>query len=194
MSGRPREFKDTAVIEAAMEVFWKKGFEASSTQELCEQTGLGKGSLYNAFGSKHELFELALQRYQEIGIQVQKEILRRPIPIKDRLRELIKWGMHVDPQTSERRGCLAIKSAMEQAGNEKAVKRLVEQHVQQLEKSLLGVMEEGIESGEITSERSAIELARFFLTSYYGLCVLGQMVQSDDVLHAGIEGALAALS
>lgn len=58
-SGRPREFKDNAVIDAAMEVFWDNGYESCSTEALCNKTGLGRGSLYNAFGSKHELYEQA---------------------------------------------------------------------------------------------------------------------------------------
>ncbi|MEX0633668.1 TetR/AcrR family transcriptional regulator [Serratia ureilytica] len=52
-----------------MDVFWTNGYEASSTQELCERTGLGRGSLYHAFGSKQNLYEQALRRYQELGLR-----------------------------------------------------------------------------------------------------------------------------
>ena len=76
MSGRPKEYDDSAVIDAAMDVFWTNGYEDSSTQELCERTGLGRGSLYHAFGSKQNLYEQALRRYQELGLQAQTDILK----------------------------------------------------------------------------------------------------------------------
>ena len=58
--GRPREFDEKAALEAAMDSFWQKGFEATSLADLCACTGLHKGSLYQAFGDKHQLFMRAL--------------------------------------------------------------------------------------------------------------------------------------
>lgn len=193
MSARPREFKDTAVIDAAMEVFWEHGFEASSTEELCKQTGLGRGSLYNAFGSKHALYEKALSRYQELGIQAQVEMLEGPGLAKNRLRALMEWAIDQDFHGAERRGCLAINAAIERGSKDAAVARLVGGHVERLEQALCRVIAEGQRSGEITSQRPALELARFFLSSYYGLRVLGKVVENRDVLADVVEGTLAAL-
>ena len=95
-NGRPREFKKEAVIDATMDVFWSKGYEASSTQELCEKTGLGKGSLYNAFGGKNELFEQVLQRYNDEGLEISREILGRSVPVKERLHALFEWAIGMD--------------------------------------------------------------------------------------------------
>lgn len=193
MSARPREFKDTTVIDAAMEVFWEHGFEGSSTEELCERTGLGRGSLYNAFGSKHALYEKALGRYQELGIQGQVEILEQPGPVKDRLRALLEWAIDQDFNGDIRRGCLAINAAIERGGKDSAVARLVGGHVESLEQALCRVLAVGQHSGEITSKRPALELARSFLSSYYGLRVLGKVVQDRKVLEDAVEGTLASL-
>ena len=54
--GRPREFDEATVLVAAMEAFWRHGYEATSLADLCRYTGLNKGSLYQAFGDKHQLF------------------------------------------------------------------------------------------------------------------------------------------
>ncbi|WP_248925119.1 TetR/AcrR family transcriptional regulator [Paenibacillus hamazuiensis] len=193
MSGRPREFKDTAVVDAAMEVFWERGFEASSTEELCERTGLGRGSLYNAFGSKHALFQKALGRYQEIGIQAQVEILQHPGPVKDRLRALMEFAIEQDFNGTQRRGCMAVNAAIERGSKDAAVARLVGGHVARLEQALCHVIALGQRSGEIVSARPALELARFFLSSYYGLRVLGKVVEDQNVLLDIVEGTLAAL-
>lgn len=195
MKGRPREFKDTAVLDAAIDVFWKKGFEASSAQELCEQTGLGRGSLYNAFGSKHALYEASLQRYQELGVEEQRQILEQPDqPVKERLRSLMEWAIDLDlKEESERRGCMAINAAIERGGHDPAVNRIVNFHINHLEQSLCHVIALGQRSGEITSSRPALELARMFISSYYGLRVLGKVVRDRDVLIDIVEGTLAAL-
>ncbi|MFF2015612.1 MULTISPECIES: TetR/AcrR family transcriptional regulator [Paenibacillus] len=191
--GRPREFKDTAVIDAAMEAFWINGYEGCSTEDLCKQTGLGKGSLYNAFGSKHELYEQALQRYHEQGIQEQSELLQRPLPLKEKLRGLLEWAVQEDFSETGRRGCLLINAAMERAGVDPMVEQVATRHIGFLEEMLSGLMEQGIETGEITSGRAAKELAGMFLSSYYGLRVLNSSAQNRDLANTIVEGTLAAI-
>ena len=193
MSGRPREFKDIKVIEAAMDVFWVKGFEACSTEELCKSTGLGRGSLYNAFGSKHNLYKHVLLRYIDLGLQAQLEILERPGPVKDRLRALMEWVIDTNLNDPDRRGCLSINAAMERGGKDPEVAHAVGHHFARLEQALCHVIAQGQRSGEITSKRPALELARFFRSSYYGLSVLTKVVQDRDALLDVVEGTLAAL-
>ncbi|SCW65869.1 transcriptional regulator, TetR family [Paenibacillus tianmuensis] len=179
-SGRPREFKDTAVIDAAMELFWENGYEACSTEDLCKQTGLGRGSLYNAYGSKHELYEQALLRYHETGIKAQIEILNRQGPIKDRLRALLDWDIQEDFSNKNRRGCLLINAAMERAQRDPAVERIFKQHVDLLEQALQQAIETGQMSGEISRTHPASDLAYLFLSNYYGLRVLNAAAQNRE--------------
>ncbi|MFC3746818.1 TetR/AcrR family transcriptional regulator [Paenibacillus sp. GCM10012306] len=191
--GRPREFKDTAVIDAAMEAFWIHGYEGCSTEDLCKQTGLGKGSLYNAFGSKHELYSQALQRYHEQGIREQGEILKRPVSLKDRLRGLLEWAIEEDFSESERRGCFLINAAMERAGSDPMVEQVATRHIAYLEEAFYLLMEQGIATGEITSGRDAKELGSVFLSSYYGLRVLNSSAQNRVLANTIVEGTLAAI-
>lgn len=179
-SGRPREFKDTAVIDAAMELFWENGYEACSTEDLCKQTGLGRGSLYNAYGSKHELYKHALLRYHEIGIQAQVEILHRQGPIKDRLHALLDWAIEEDFSNENRRGCLLINAAMERAQRDPAVERLFKRHVDLLKQALQQAIETGQVSGEISRTNQASDLAHLFLSNYYGLRVLNTATQDRE--------------
>ncbi len=62
---RPRSFDEERALDAAMHAFWANGYEATSTQDLCEATGLGRSSIYNTFTSKHDLFRRALTRYMD---------------------------------------------------------------------------------------------------------------------------------
>lgn len=192
-SGRPREFKDTAVIDSAMELFWANGYEACSTEDLCKQTGLGRGSLYNAFGSKHELYEQALLRYHEIGIEAQVGILQQQCPVRDRLRALLEWVIQEDFSNEGRIGCFLINAAMERAQRDPAVERIFNQHVNLLEGALQQAIEMGRKSGEIPAERQTAELASLFLSSYYGLRVLNVAVQNRDRAVKMAEATLAAM-
>ncbi|OPA73601.1 TetR family transcriptional regulator [Paenibacillus selenitireducens] len=192
-SGRPREFKDVAVIDAAIDLFWSKGYEACSTQELCDRTGLGRGSLYNAFGSKHELYEQALQRYHELGIEAQLEILERPVSAKERLTGLLEWAIDIDFSHPDRRGCLVLNAAMERAGIDPVVERVIGRHIGFLEQALCRLMEDGLRTGEIRADRPALELARLFMSSYHGLRFLNKSTQNREMAMHIVEATLAAI-
>ncbi|MBB6633253.1 TetR/AcrR family transcriptional regulator [Cohnella thailandensis] len=191
-SGRPRAFKDTAVVDAAVEVFWSRGYEACSTDDLCKETGLGRGSLYNAFGSKHELYEQALIRYQQLGLSEQIDILRADMPVKERLRSLLEWEIREDSAAGDR-GCLLINASAERGKSDPSVEKIFTQHASQLERAIEEAMREGQSNGEISPERNAQELAAFFLSSYYGLRVLYPGTMNRALAGRIIDGVLAAV-
>ena len=189
-SGRPRGFNKIEVIDAAMDVFWSKGYEACSTDDLCSSTGLGRGSLYNAFGSKHELYEQTLQRYHEYWIQVQTAILERPVSVKERLRNLLEWAVERDFEDSSK-GCLLINATMERGRTDSMVESMASRHAERLEDVLYQVIEQGIQTGEITSDRSALELSRSFLCSFYGLRTLNATTRNRDMAEQIVEVTMA---
>lgn len=193
MSGRPKEYDNDVVIDAAMDVFWTHGYEASSTQELCERTGLGRGSLYHAFGSKQNLYEQALRRYQELGIKAQTDILAGPGSAKDRLRALLQWGVEGDLDPVKRRSCMALFSVMERSSKDPVIEQINRAYVSKLEAAVCHVMAVGQRNGEIAADRPALELTRAFLGSYYGLRILGQSMPDREFLQDVLEGTLAAL-
>lgn len=86
--GRPRNFEQDAVIAQAMEAFWTNGYASTSPADLAEATGVAKGSLYHAFGSKRELFGKALDCYDRTGSEMTEEFLSRPGTAKQRIRGL----------------------------------------------------------------------------------------------------------
>ncbi|MCM3040020.1 TetR/AcrR family transcriptional regulator [Paenibacillus motobuensis] len=191
-SGRPREFKDTAVIDAAVEVFRTNGYEACSTDDLCKQTGLGRGSLYNAFGSKHELYEHALRRYHEVGIQAQIEILEQEGPVKECLRSLLEWEIPRG-EKDDSRGCLLINAAGERAKSDSVVERIFKQHVDLLEQAIWRAIRRGQDTGEISKEQSTEELAGMILSSYYGLRVIFPATMNYTLAKRIIDGTLDSI-
>src|SRR6185437_343812 len=108
---RPREFDEERVLDAVMLTFWRKGFEATSAQDLVDATGLGRGSLYGAFSNKDGLFEQAILRYNGRSRE-NVERLRQPGPAIERLRELFISIIDADIDAAEKPGCLATNSAI----------------------------------------------------------------------------------
>lgn len=193
MSGRPREFDDEAVIEAAMDVFWTNGYEATSAQQLVERTGLGRGSLYNAFGSKQKLYHEALARYLEQGIEAQSQILNGPGTVKERLRTLMLWGIEGDLDPVKHRGCMGVFAALERSGKDPVVAQINRIYVNRLEQVLCHQFAVGQRNGELSSDRPALSLARAFLSSYFGLRVLGRAMPERAFLEDVMEGTLDRL-
>ncbi|CAM05118.1 TetR family transcriptional regulator [Saccharopolyspora erythraea NRRL 2338] len=190
--GRPRKFDEGAAVDAAMRVFWVKGYEATSTQDLCECTGLGRGSLYNAFGSKRALYEAALRRYADREFAPVLEILERPGPVKDRLRELMLWVIGLDVADPAHRGCLTINAAVDAAGRTDTVAEFARREFDRLEGILRDLVALGQRTGELSPDRPAEQVARSVQSTYYGLRVLGKVRARDELLDV-VEGTLSNL-
>ncbi|GAA4919258.1 TetR/AcrR family transcriptional regulator [Nonomuraea thailandensis] len=191
--GRPREFSDEAAVEAAMKVFWEKGYEATTTQDLCAATGLGRGSLYNAFGSKHHLYEQALRHYAATRAEAQLQSLAEPGSVKDRLRDLMIGVIDADMEDPGRRGCLALNAAGEAGGRTGAVPGLVRRQFDDLEQAIHRLVLVGQAAGELPAGRPALQVARAFQSAYYGLRVLAKVTDDRDALLDVVEGAVALL-
>lgn len=191
--GRPREFDYSSIVDVAMKTFWIRGYEGCSTQDLCTDTGLGKGSLYNTFGSKHELYKQVLERYHEIGIREQKKLLDTPIPVKERLSNLFKWALKEDFENMDQKGCLLINASVERAKHDLMVQEIFSRHVELLKQAIGTVMEEGLKTGEISKNQSAEELASLLLSSYYGFRVLNVSLQNQMLAEQVIKGTMESI-
>jgi len=191
--GRPRQFEDKEIIDAAITVFSSNGYAGTSAQNLCDVTGLGRGSLYNAFGSKQALYEQALLRSHEQTMAAQLSILTQPGLFKERLRSLLLWGIAEDLSQSEQREAMVLFSALEIGDKDQVVSSLNLEYRQRLENSLLTVFAEGQASGEFSTRSSALEMARGFLAGYYGLRVLNKNTSDKSFLEDVVNGLLANL-
>ncbi|MGE7688710.1 TetR/AcrR family transcriptional regulator [Lysinibacillus sp. NPDC097214] len=191
--GRPREFNYSSIVDVAMKTFWIRGYEGCSTQDLCNDTGLGKGSLYNTFGSKHELYQQVLERYHEIGIKEQQEMLNAPITLKERFSNFFEWALKEDFENIDQKGCLLINASVERAKNDEMVQEIFSRHVELLKQAIEKVMEEGLQTGEISKKQTAEELASLFLSSYYGFRVLNVSMQNRMLSEQIMNGTLVSI-
>jgi TetR/AcrR family transcriptional regulator, transcriptional repressor for nem operon len=124
---RPRMFDEGDVVAAARDEFWSRGYAATSVDDLTSVTGLGKGSLYGAFGDKHGLFVRALDDYIGTALDGVRAQLRDPAySAYDRLTRHIRAQARGIAADKSRRGCMMAKSAAELGATDETVERAVE--------------------------------------------------------------------
>ena len=169
--GRPREFNESAVLEAAMEAFWRKGYEATSLMELTEQTGLNKASLYRVFGDKHELFKAALQNYADMEFRaVMAVAFESESPIAN-LRAVVR---KITTDFAHEKGCLMINSLVELAPHDEEVKTMLKGFADKRINALTGMIVQAREAGEIRAELEPPLLARSLMIALAGSAAMAK--------------------
>jgi len=189
---RPKAFDPDTVLDHAMKTFWSKGFVATSVQDLVDSTGLGRGSLYHAFDNKEQLFREALRRYDSVWTGRQEDMLAGPGTIHERIRTLLMTVVDEETTPGTPRGCLAVNAAMELSDHDPAVRELVREVFQRMEKALRASIEAAQRVGEVTATDPAEDIALYVLNTMYGLRVLGKTA-SREALAGIVEMALRAL-
>ena len=165
--GRPRTFDTDAVVDAVLDLFWRKGFRATTTRDLEAELGLGPSSIYNAFGSKQAMLEAALDRYEtrvDGEIMVHLESGRSGLAAIDSfLGALGRWV------SNESRGCLVV-NLMAESGPDPEVAARTRTYRMRVRKALRGALRRAADSGEIAPE-DVDSRADLLLSSILGLDV-----------------------
>ena len=195
MVGRPREFDPEIVLNAAMQAFWAKGYEATSLSDLMAATGLHKGSLYQAFGDKHSLFIQALKRYLSDMRRMKSEVIAGASTPLDGIKAVAHGMLDMaDGDCSCPRGCLAINTLVELAPHDPEVQDVMSDHMQRMRKALTEAVALGQEAGQIRTDRSPEKVTALMMTFMLGLGtnLRGRLSKEDahDLLDAQFEAVI----
>ena len=167
---RPREFDEADVVAAARDEFWTRGYAATSVDDLTTVTGLGKGSLYGAFGDKHGLFLRALDDYIASALESVRMQLRDPTrSAYDRLTRHIRAQAKAVAADTSRRGCMMAKSAAELGATDDAVERTVERAYAAWRAELADCIKQAQRDGAIDGKTNPQALATTLLAFMRGL-------------------------
>jgi AcrR family transcriptional regulator len=187
---RPREFDEPTVLRAAAGVFRRRGYAGASLQELTEATGLGKGSLYGAFGSKHGLYLAALDEYTRRNVGA----ARRELDGTDSIEDVKGYlDAAVAGSTDGSPSCLLTTATAELAGEDAPVARRVGAAFEQLSAALRCTVEGAQARGEIV-DGDAEATADLLLAISRGISVLGEAGVSPERLTRAVDVAVAALA
>jgi len=194
MVGRPREFDIEFALDAAMQQFWRKGYEATSMADLMAATGLHKGSLYGTFGDKHSLFLQALKRYLWNMDRTETEALKGA---KTPLDGLCCVGHAmidlVDDEGDAPKGCMAVNAIVEMAPDDDEVKKLMDQHVQSMRSSIVAAVTAAQEAGQMTKDRPAEVIAGMIMTFVSGLSTTMKGYISKEEAHQLFDAQMEAI-
>ena len=186
--GRPRTFDKAAALTQLRDEFWKRGYAGTSLDDLMKATGLGKGSLYLAFGGKHQLFLEVLDGYIERGIAGVRKALAGDGPAIERLRAFCRSG----PKAGGR-GCLLMNSTTELASSDPEVEERARRNYRAMEAAFAEVVREAVAEGDLAKETDAEKLARLLLAVVQGMLFLAKAGLTDGELDAIGEEATTRL-
>lgn len=172
--GRPREFDVDAALDRAMQVFWAKGYESASLDDLCEATGLARSSLYGAFGDKHALFLRALARYEDAAATRLRTALARPLPLRESLAAFLSRLIDDIVAGPGRRGCFIGNSAAELARGDREGCAQVRRSLGRVEATFRAALARAKERGELSPDADPAALARFLTAGIQGLRLVGK--------------------
>ncbi len=187
--GRPREFDEETALEAAMDAFWRNGYEATSLADLCTCTGLHKGSLYQAFGDKHQLFMRSLKHYADRTFSETAAVAFQ----SDSPLENIRAVMHkVVNDAAEDRGCLMINSLVELAPHDPEVKAALSKVGEQRLRLMTDLVTSAQRAGEIRSGQDPARLARQFMVTLAGVATTMKGFIGAEQAHEVIDDLLVS--
>jgi TetR/AcrR family transcriptional repressor of nem operon len=190
---RPREFDETAALEAAIACFWSRGYEATSVRDLAENMGLSAPSLYNAYGDKHALFVQALEHYLDRSMRERIERLENLLPPKQAIRAFIEEIIDHSVNDRERRGCFLVNSALEVAPHDKKLGGLIADRLAELEAFFGRSIRKAQAEGSLPRQLVAKDLARLLLGLVLGIRVLARVRPERALLQSLARPALALL-
>jgi TetR/AcrR family transcriptional repressor of nem operon len=191
---RPKEFNPDDAIEKAMHVFWHKGYEATSMEDLLTAMNLNRGSLYDTFGDKRQLFLRAMDLYcMGGGIGSRLSILNQPGPAVPLIRQFIGAMLDFGLSDPQRRGCMITNTVMELAPHEKDIARKVAGRLEMAEEAFFKLLTRAKQEGELANDKDPRALARFLTTMMQGTIVMIKAGASAEAVKQSAETALSIL-
>ncbi len=189
--GRARTFDVDEVLDRAMLVFWRQGYERASIADLTEAMGINRPSLYAAFGSKEQLFRRALERYAEGPSGYEREALALPTA-REVAEALLRGGADLQTGAETPHGCLAVLSAPSNGENSSPIGHALVEARLAGEAAIRARFEQASAEGDLPPTADPKQLTDYLRTVVYGMTVKAATGASREDLEAVIELALRA--
>ncbi|OXA77730.1 transcriptional regulator, TetR family [Flavobacterium aquidurense] len=190
---RTKEFNEDQALDKAIEIFWHKGYNGTSAQDLVTHLGLSRSSLYDTFGDKQKLFSKALNKYQSDNYVKIKELLETTSNVKETLTVIFKLAVVESLEDRITKGCFMVNSAVELAMHDEEIAKIVSSNQKVMEEVFYAAVKKGQEAGQISTKNEARLLARFIFNTYSGIRVLARAGEKDKQVYDDILKAMFTL-
>lgn len=191
---RNKDFDEQEVLQKAVCLFWDKGYNGTSMQELVDGLGISRSSLYDTFGDKHQLYIKALEAYGAgSGSQMCSMISEAP-SAKEAIKSLLNMVVGNLLGDEQRKGCFIVNAGVELGAHDDEVSKLICQNERQLEAAFLKAISQGQQSGELDKAKDPQALARFLSNTVKGLQVSVKSTTERSFFEDVINTALLILN
>ncbi|MEN0036382.1 MAG: TetR/AcrR family transcriptional regulator [Cellvibrio sp.] len=188
--GRQREFDLDEALDAALCVFWSKGYEGASYTDLTQAIGVERPALYSAFGNKEALFLRALERYYGHYLDFFPAALEQPTS-KEVVAHILRGAADLNTRYQDHKGCLGIHGALACSDDGEPVQRALVDARAGGEKILRERLERAKEEGDLPKDADCAALAAFVCVVLHGMAVQAKAGFSRDTLESIINHTLS---
>jgi len=166
---RTKDFNEEEVLEKALNIFWQKGYNGTSMQDLVDGLGISRSSMYDTYTDKYSLFILALERYRERTAREMMQMINQAASPKAVIKKIFQSVVTESLFDKVQRGCFLVNTCVENATHDKAVEKIVNENMQDFEDAFYHAIKKGQEIGEIMNRNDARALARFVINNINGI-------------------------
>lgn len=190
---RPKAFNETRAIDAAVDCFWLRGYEATSVRDLADAMGIGGASLYNAYGDKRTLFVRSLEQYANRSMRQRIARLETSHQPKEAIRAFFSAIIERSLKDPDHKGCLLVNSALDVAPHDAEIGKVVGGYLDEIRAFFRRNIAAAQASGRVPNTIDADELSGHLLGVLLGLRVLARTGARRKLLEAAVRPALALL-
>lgn len=190
---RTKDFDENEVLAKAIQLFWYKGYNGTSMQDLVDTLGISRSSLYDTYTDKHTLFIKALESYQQAGAAKIQAIIDQTGSAKETIKKLLELAIPELIGEKQQKGCFMVNAEVEVAPHDQEVNNVVCKNDQQMEEAFYQVIKKGQDSGEIKNAQDARALARFIFNGMKGMRVTAKSTPDQSVFDDIIKLTVSAL-
>ena len=190
---RVKLFDENEVLAKAMNLFWKQGYAATSIQDLVSHLGINRGSLYDTFGDKEQLFKKSFALYRKTNIEGLKHFFENHPNVRDGFSILFDNAIEEAIQDKDRKGCFVVNTTTELIPNDASFTEVLESNKRDFEKLFLEYLKQGKASGQLKTAKDLESIAGLFYTLYNGIRVVSKVQPDKKKLKDTVNVALSLL-
>lgn len=190
---RTKQFKEIEILDKALHIFWCKGFNGTSMQDLIDGLGISRSSLYDTYGDKRALFLTALDKYYKVGSKAMIQKINHSTNIFLTIKELFECMVTSTMEDTFKKGCFIVNATIEMSSHDKEVSTIISANQKDIESAFCIALKKGQAKGEITNKHSAKALSRFIYNATSGLHVSPKAGADKKAMIDIVEVTLAVL-
>lgn len=190
---RTKDFDENEVLTKAIQLFWHKGYNGTSMQDLVDGLGISRSSLYDTYTDKHTLFVKALESYQNSNAAKIQDLIDNSTSAKQTVKTLLEFTINDLLCDKQQKGCFMVNAEVEVAPHDAEISSLVSRNDQQMEDAFYQVIQKGKDNGEIKNQLDARALARFIFNAVKGMQVTAKSTTDKKVFDDIIDLTVSVL-